>query len=90
MLEYYQLKTGLLFVNQKVLESIHNVTTDLCVDIFIRDDGTYGYEEFRRDYEDGGKWFPLQRYSHQVFKTQELALSHARSTVEWLCMQEES
>ena len=68
----------------KVLESLHNSTTDLCVDIFVRDDGTFGYEEYRRDYEDGGGWFPLHRYSHQVFSTHDQALTQAKATIQWL------
>ena len=68
----------------KVLESLHNSTTDRCVDIFVRDDGTFGYEEYRRDHEDGGGWFPLHRYSHQIFDTQAHAVAQAKVTVRWL------
>ena len=71
-------------MSRKVLESLHNLTTDRCVDIFVRDDGTFGYEEYRRDHEEGGGWFPLHRFSHQVFDTQDRALTQARITVEWL------
>ena len=50
----------------------------------MRDDGTYGYEEYRRDHEDGRGWFPLHRYSHQIFDAEEHALAKAKSTVAWM------
>lgn len=69
---------------QRVLNSLQNETQDRCVDIFVRADGTFGFEEYRRDHEDLSGWFPLHRYSHQVFETQERALARARSTIEWM------
>jgi len=71
-------------VKQKVIESFHNDTADRCVDIFIRHDHTIGYEEYRRDFEDGGGWRSLNRYSSQVFESQAQALKQARLTVAWL------
>ena len=78
----------MIAVSNRVLESLHNPTADRCVDIFVRDDGTFGYEEYRRDYEDGGGWFPLQRYSHQAFLTRDQAIVQAKSTVPWLLSSE--
>ena len=57
---------------------------DYCVDIFERDDGTFGLEEYRRDAEDLKGWFPLYRHSRQVFATDEDALAYARKTVVWM------
>jgi hypothetical protein len=71
-------------VPNKVLESLHNSHADRCVDVFTRDDGTFGFEEYRRDHEEGGVWFPLLRYSHQIFRTQDEALAQAKATVQWL------
>jgi hypothetical protein len=71
-------------VPDKVLQSIHNQEADRCVDIFVRDDGSFGFEEYRRDHEDGGRWYPLQRYSRQVFDSAEHAVARARSAVAWL------
>lgn len=68
----------------KVLASLQNRAADRCVDIFVRDDGTFGFEEYRRDHEDGEGWFPLNRYSQQVFDTAEYALAKAKSTVAWM------
>ena len=71
-------------MRNKVLTSLHNPEADRCVDIFVREDGTFGYEEYRRDHEDGRGWFPLNRYSNQVFQSQEDAIARARTSVPWL------
>lgn len=70
--------------NTKVLDSIHNEAQDLCVDFFVRTDGTYGFEEFRRDFEDGGNWHSLQRYSTLEYHSMDEALQQALSNVSWL------
>jgi hypothetical protein len=46
-------KSWLVFV------SIENPEHDRCVDFFSRPEGRYGFEEFRRDVEDGGQWTPV-------------------------------
>jgi hypothetical protein len=71
----------------KVLKSLENSTGDHCVDIFVRTDGTFGFEEYRRDPEDGRGWFSLHRFSNQVFATAEDALAQAKSRVEWLVVE---
>ncbi len=71
----------------KVLKSLENSAGDHCVDIFVRTDGTYGFEEYRRDPEDMRGWFSLHRYSHQAFSTAEDALAHAKSRVAWMVME---
>jgi hypothetical protein len=74
----------------KVLASLENEAADHCVDIFVRVDGTFGFEEYRRDHEDGRGWFPLHRYAHLIFKTEEDALAQARSRVAWLVVEGDS
>lgn len=66
-----------------VLDSIENPERNLCVDLFRRDDGTFGFEEFRRDAEGGG-WFAIGNYAGAVFKTEASALDEARKRVGWL------
>ena len=39
-----------------VFTSIENFDHDRCVDLFSRPDGSFGFEEFRRDPEDRGEW----------------------------------
>jgi hypothetical protein len=68
----------------KVLASPSTPTVDRCVDIFSRPDGTFGFEEFRRDPEDMGAWTPVAYYSAREFATEEEALAAARATVPWL------
>jgi len=71
-------------VSNRVVTSIENQTGDRCVDIFVRADGTFGFEEYRRDHEDGKGWFPINYYSQQVFDTEEDALAQAKSRVAWM------
>ncbi len=71
-------KSWLVFV------SIENFEHDRCVDLFSRPDGSYGFEEFRRDVEDRGEWTPVQYYSGAIYATQEAALAAATRSVTWL------
>lgn len=68
----------------KVLASLANSHGDYCVDIFARANGTFGFEEYRRDPEDGGRWTCLHRYSDQVFTSEESAVIQAKASVPWL------
>jgi hypothetical protein len=67
-----------------VLASPSTPPVDRCVDIFVRPDGTFGFEEFRRDPEDMGAWTAVAYYSAREFGTQAEALSAARDAVPWL------
>lgn len=67
----------------KVLASLENSYGDYCVDIFMRADGSFGFEEYRRDPEDA-EWRSLHRYSGQVFSSQENAVAQAKAQVPWL------
>ena len=68
----------------RVVASFNSQAGDHCVDIFVRDDGTFGFEEYRRDPEDMRGWFPLHRYSSRVFATEHDALTQAKATVAWM------
>ena len=63
-----------------VFPSIENFEHDRCVDLFSRPDGTFGFEEFRRDAEDRGAWTPVQYYSGAVYSSREAALAAAKQT----------
>jgi hypothetical protein len=67
-----------------VLASLENDTHDRCVDIFLRPDGSYGFEEFRRDPEDAGAWTPVRFYAGKSFATKDEALAEATRAVTWL------
>ena len=55
-----------------------------CVDLFSRPDGTFGFEEFRRDVEDGGLWTPVAYFSERAFPTRAAAEAEALRAVPWL------
>jgi len=70
----------------KVTQSIETPDGGRCVDLFHRPDGSYGFEEYRRDPEDGSGWFPIGFYAEEVFATETSALTEARSRVAWLVL----
>ncbi len=72
-----------------VLASLETRAADRCVDIFVRADGTFGFEEFRRDAEDGGPWRCLDRHAQRSFSTQHEALEAADASVPWLARRDE-
>ena len=74
----------MISVAARVVASFESLAGDHCVDIFVRDDGTFGFEEYRRDHEDLSGWFSLHRYAHQVFASDEEALAQAKAMVAWL------
>ncbi|MGX6606490.1 hypothetical protein ACWKSP_30850 [Micromonosporaceae bacterium Da 78-11] len=55
-----------------------------CVDIFSRPDGSFGFEEFRRDPEDMGAWTPVAYFSGVSYPTRPDAEGAARRAVPWL------
>jgi hypothetical protein len=67
-----------------VFVSVENAEHDRCVDIFSRADGSYGFEEFRRDIEDRGHWTPVQHYSDASYVAPADALDAAERSVLWL------
>ena len=67
-----------------VFRSIENDDHDRCVDLFERPDRTFGFEEFRRDVEDAGRWTPVSFYSCLTYDTCDAVLEAALKTVIWL------
>ena len=67
-----------------VFDSIENREHDRCVDLFHRPDGSFGFEEFRRDVEDAGDWTPVAYYSGVTYASKEAALVAAAKAVAWL------
>lgn len=66
-----------------VLASYENRDRDRCVDVFDRRDGTFGFEEFRKDVEDMGAWTPVAYYSTATYPTADAARLAARDAVVW-------
>jgi len=69
---------------KRVVRSINMDGERVCVDIFVRPDGSYGFEEYRRDPEDMRGWFSIGRYERHAFETAEGALAEARRRLPWL------
>ena len=67
-----------------VVRSIESTGGERCVDIFRRDDGTFGFEEWRRDPEGGGRWRKVGHFGSAVFESAEDATGQARARVGWL------
>jgi hypothetical protein len=67
-----------------VFDSIENRQRDRCVDLFRRPDGSFGFEEFRRDVEDAGNWTPVAYYSGATYSSKDAALGAAVKAVVWL------
>ncbi|WP_425074170.1 hypothetical protein [Sagittula sp. S175] len=67
-----------------VLRSINLPGEAICVDIFRRPDGSFGFDEFRRDPEDGRGWYSIGFHGTQRFDTEAEALAAARTAVHWL------
>lgn len=55
-----------------------------CVDVFARPNGTFGFEEFRRDPEDMGVWTPASYFSAHEYSSESDVLEAARRLVPWL------
>lgn len=68
----------------KVVRSINQPGETICVDIFERPDGTYGFEEFRRDPEDNRGWFSIGSHGGGIYRTPDAALAAARARIAWL------
>ena len=67
-----------------VLASYQTFEADRCVDIFSRPDGTFGFEEFRRDPEDMGTWTPISYFSGHEYNSYVEAVRAAKLKVPWL------
>ncbi|WP_299029306.1 hypothetical protein [uncultured Sulfitobacter sp.] len=68
----------------KVIRSVNLQGETICVDIFLRPNGTYGFDEFRRDPEDGRGWYSIGHHGSDSWKDFEGALAAACDTVHWL------
>jgi hypothetical protein len=67
-----------------VIESIENPQHDRCVDLFMRPDGSFGFEEFRRGAEDAGQaatWMTAIR--PRRWSGSEERLSAASGMIHW-------
>lgn len=68
----------------KVLASFESSNGSHCVDIFAREDGGFGFEEYRGEFDGAARWQSLGKYASLVFPSGEAALSAAQERVSWL------
>ncbi|MEM7189843.1 MAG: hypothetical protein AAF439_09545 [Pseudomonadota bacterium] len=68
----------------KVMASIEAPGGQICVDIFQRPDGSFGFEEYRRDLEDGRGWQVIGHHADRRFDTREAAYATAQQLILWL------
>ena len=68
----------------QIVASYETSEHNRAVDIFARPDGSYGFEEFRRDPEDMGVWYDVAYFAEQRFASRAEAERAAESAVRWL------
>ncbi|MGE0716813.1 MAG: hypothetical protein AB7P02_15335 [Alphaproteobacteria bacterium] len=83
-LRYPAVMTARRDPSRTVLESIENDEANRCVDLFRRTDGTWGFEECRRDPEDGGRWTTVGGWSGGSFPSRDAAFAAACGRIPWL------
>ena len=67
-----------------VVRSINNSDQSLCIDIFKRNDNTFGFEEYRRDKETHEGWYKVKMYENNIYLTEKEAFSNACKYIHWL------
>lgn len=68
----------------KVMQSINTSDGVVCVDVFRRPDGSFGFEEFRRDPEDPRGWYTIGHHGNRVFANEQEAKAEAGRSIGWL------
>jgi hypothetical protein len=67
-----------------VVATLHSDDARHCVKIIRQPDGTFGFQEFRREPEDAGGWMLVAENSGATLATERQALAAARSSIAWL------
>ena len=70
--------------NNTILRSINDHGAQRCVDVFRRPDTTIGFEEYRRDVEDGRGWFATGGFAERIYPDESAAIEAAMIAVSWL------
>jgi len=70
--------------DNKVYLSIEAPGGQLCIDVFRRPDGSWGFEEYRCDPEDGRGWYATGRYGEQRFASRDEAEARAHALCPWI------
>jgi hypothetical protein len=67
-----------------VLTSVASDYNPLCVDFFEDPVSGFGFEHFRADPEDGGRWTAVGGFGDLRFESMALAVHRAKTSVFWL------
>ena len=78
------LKGRLILKKNTVILSFNNDEGNLCLDIFIRENDTFGFEEYRKDPENIDGWYKVGNYSDKIYKNQKEAYKNACKNILWL------
>ena len=74
--------------DKTVMRSIEAPGGQVCVDIFRRADGSWGFEEYRRDPEDGRGWQVAGHFAEKRLSNEDAALQAAEQSISWLAGRE--
>lgn len=66
-----------------VVASLEDFDRFRCVDVLQRPDGTFFFNEYRRDPEDAGRWTLIGDHSARRYVTKDEALAAAESSLDW-------
>ena len=67
-----------------MLDSVASTDGGFCVDLFERPEGGFGFEHFRSDPEDGGRWTAIGGFSAVLYESLSEAIAAAEAAVSWL------
>ena len=71
-------------MRELILRSLETSDAARCVDVCQREDGSYGFEIYRRDVEDASNWFAIGGFAGQCFATDSDAISVAAQYAPWI------
>jgi hypothetical protein len=66
-------------MDANVVATMHSDDGARCVKIVQRGDGTFGFDEYRRDPEDAGGWTFVRSAAQAIYPTREQAAAAARA-----------
>jgi hypothetical protein len=69
---------------RSVIKSIHNNNQTQCIDIFPQLNGNFAFQEFRRDIEDPGQWFPVSSLTETTYSDISQLENYLRKHFNWL------
>ncbi len=68
----------------RVIASLEDEGGARCVDIFVRADGSHGFEIYRRDGEDPRGWYPTGHHTDRRFTSAAAARRAAAAVAPWV------